>query len=444
MKLLMVSLGCDKNLVDSEVMMGALYKEGYQFTDDEEEAEIIIVNTCCFIGDAKEESVNTILQMAEYKTDNGGRCRALIVCGCLAERYADEIREEIPEVDAVIGTSAIDSIITALKSVLDKNEKPVIKEPLNRLPKLDSKRLVTTGGHYAYLKIAEGCNKHCTYCIIPKLRGTYRSYPVEDLVKEASELAQAGVKELILVAQETTLYGIDLFGKKSLPMLINKLSEVDGIEWIRILYAYPEEIDDELIEVIATNPKVCHYIDMPVQSGADEVLRKMGRLTNQSDIVEVVNKLRNRIPDICIRTTLIAGFPGETDEDHYETMEFVDKVEFDRLGVFTYSREEETPAASFDGQVDEEIKESRRAEIMELQQAIAFEKAEAMIGRELTVFIEGRIVEDNAYAGRTYMDAPSVDGMIFIQTERDLMSGDMVKVKVTGANEYDLIGELIS
>lgn len=443
MKLLMVSLGCDKNLVDSEVMMGALLDEGYQFTDDEEEAEIIIVNTCCFIGDAKEESVNTLLEMAEYKTDKGGRCRALIVCGCLAERYFDEIQEEIPEVDAVIGTSAIDSIVTTLKSVLEKGEKPVIKESLDRLPILDSKRLVTTGGYYAYLKIAEGCDKHCTYCIIPKLRGKYRSYPMEQLLKEAKELAKSGVRELILVAQETTLYGIDLFGKKSLPMLINKLSEIEGIEWIRILYAYPEEIDDELIEEIATNPKVCHYIDMPVQSGSNDVLKMMGRLTNRADIIETVNKLRKRIPDICIRTTLISGFPGETKKDHNDTLELVNMLEFDRLGVFTYSREEDTPAAIFENQVDEELKESRRAEIMELQQEIAFEKAEAMIGKELTVFIEGRIIEDNAYVGRTYMDAPSVDGMIFIKTDRELMSGDMVKAKVINANEYDLIGELI-
>lgn len=443
MKLLMISLGCDKNLSDSEYMMGALLENGFTFTDDEEEAEVIVINTCCFIGDAKEESVNTILQMAENKTENGGRCQALIVSGCLAQRYADEIREEIPEVDAVIGTSATDEIVNSVKTVLERKEKPVILKGLDRLPVFDTKRLVTTGGYYAYLKIAEGCDKRCTYCIIPSLRGKYRSYPIEKLYKEAVALKENGVKELILVAQETTLYGQDLYGKKSLPDLIEKLSEIDGIEWIRILYAYPEEIDEELINVMATNDKVCKYIDMPIQSGSDEVLRRMGRRTNSEELREKINLLRKRIPDICIRTTLISGFPGETQKNHEETFDFVNEMEFDRLGVFTYSQEEDTPAASFDNQIDEETKEQRRDEIMELQQEIVFEKAEAMVGRELTAFVEGQIVGENAYAARTYMDAPGVDGMLFIQTGATLMSGDFVKVKITASNEYDLIGELV-
>lgn len=443
MKLLMISLGCDKNLVDSEVMMGALYKEGFTFTDDENEAEVIIVNTCCFIGDAKEESVNTILEMAEHKVDNGGKCKALIVCGCLAQRYADEMRDEIPEVDAVIGTSAIDEIVDAVNVALSGNEKPIIRKGLDRLPILKSKRLVTTGGYYAYLKIAEGCNKRCTYCIIPSLRGSYRSFPMETLYEEAKNLVESGVKELILVAQETTLYGIDLYGKKSLPELINKLSSIDGIEWIRILYAYPEEIDDELIDTIASNDKVCHYIDMPIQSGSDEVLKRMGRRTNVAELTEKIEKLRKKIPDICIRTTLISGFPGETEENHEETLSFVDEIEFDRLGVFPYSQEEDTPAALFENQVDEEIKENRRDEIMELQQEIVFSKTENMIGRELTAFVEGQVVGEDVYAARTYMDAPGVDGMLFIQTGASLMSGDFVKVRVTASNEYDLIGELI-
>jgi len=443
MKLLMISLGCDKNLTNTEEMMGLFDKEGYSFTDDEEEAEIIIINTCCFIGDAKEESINTILQMAEYKHTNGGKCRVLAVCGCLAQRYASEIREEINEVDVVIGTSAYEDIIKAVETVLNgQNGDGIYLKDTGYLPYVKSERLITTGGHYAYLKIAEGCDKHCTYCIIPKLRGTYRSVPMERLIEEAKTLASKGVKELILVAQETTLYGTDLYGKKKLPELLGKLNEIDGIELIRLLYAYPEEITDEIIEAIAVNDKVCNYIDMPIQSGSDTILRRMGRLTTAEDIKNTVEKIRKRIPDICIRTTLISGFPGETDEEHEETMRFVNDMEFDRLGVFPYSREEDTPAATLENQIDEEIKEKRRDEIMELQQEIVFEKNEALVGSILKAFVEGKVAEDDVYVARTYMDAPGVDGYIFIQTARTLMSGDIVDVKVTKANEYDLIGEL--
>lgn len=439
MNILLVSLGCDKNLVDSEMMIGMLAEKGYSFTDDETQADIIVVNTCCFINDAKEESVNTLLEMAELKKE--GRLKVLIAAGCLAQRYQEEIRQEIEEVDAIIGTTAIDKIVDAIEAVLDgKHENHL--EDINREPVYGKKRLVTTGGHFAYLKIAEGCDKHCTYCIIPKVRGQYRSVPMEALIKEAEELVQNGVKELILVAQETTLYGKDLYGKKSLPLLLKKLCEISGLYWIRILYCYPEEITDELIEVIKTEPKICHYLDIPIQHGADNVLKRMGRRTNQAELVEMVTKLRSEIPDICLRTTLITGFPGETEEDHVELMEFVDTMEFDRLGVFTYSQEEDTPAAMMENQVPEEIKEERMVELMELQQAIAYEKAEAMIGDVVMAMVEGQVAGENAYIARTYKDAPNVDGYVFINTSAQLMSGDFVRVKVTGSYEYDLIGEI--
>ena len=441
MNLLFISLGCDKNLVDSEVMLGLLAKEGYQMVDDEQEADVIVINTCCFIHDAKEESIQTILEMAQYKEK--GRLKALIVTGCLAQRYQQEILDEIPEVDAVLGTTAYTEIAQAIEEALEGKGK-VTTEDLNALPLTDPHRIVTTGGHYAYLKIAEGCGKHCTYCIIPKLRGDYRSVPMERLIAEAKDLAEQGVRELILVAQETTLYGKDLYGEKSLYRLLKELCRIDGIRWIRILYCYPEEIDDPLIQVIKEEKKICHYLDLPIQHASDEVLRRMGRRTSKEQLKAVIGKLREEIPDICLRTTLITGFPGETKEQHEELMEFVDEMEFDRLGVFTYSPEEDTPAAEMPDQIPEEIKEERQAELMELQQDIAFDAAENMIGKEVLVMIEGKVADENAYVGRTYKDAPGVDGLIFINTEEELMSGDFAKVKVTGALEYDLIGELLS
>lgn len=441
MNLLFISLGCDKNLVDSEVMLGLLAKEGYQMVDDEQEADVIVINTCCFIHDAKEESIQTILEMAQYKEE--GRLKALIVTGCLAQRYQQEILDEIPEVDAVLGTTAYTEIARAIEEALEGKGK-VTTEDLNALPLTDPHRIVTTGGHYAYLKIAEGCGKHCTYCIIPKLRGDYRSVPMERLIAEAKDLAEQGVRELILVAQETTLYGKDLYGEKSLYRLLKELCRIDGIRWIRILYCYPEEIDDPLIQVIKEEKKICHYLDLPIQHASDEVLRRMGRRTSKEQLKAVIGKLREEIPDICLRTTLITGFPGETKEQHEELMEFVDEMEFDRLGVFTYSPEEDTPAAEMPDQILEEIKEERQAELMELQQDIAFDAAENMIGKEVLVMIEGKVADENAYVGRTYKDAPGVDGLIFINTEEELMSGDFAKVKVTGALEYDLIGELLS
>ena len=360
MKLLMISLGCDKNLTNTEEMMGLFAKEGYTFTDDENEAEIIVINTCCFIGDAKEESINTILEMANLKTSNGGKCKVLAVCGCLAQRYAAQIKEEISEVDVIVGTSAYEDITKAIKNALDKKGESIYIKDICHLPVVESERILTTGGHYAYLKIAEGCNKHCTYCIIPKLRGTYRSVPMENLIKEAKALSLKGVKELILVAQETTLYGVDLYGEKKLPELLKELNAIEGIKWIRLLYAYPEEITDEIIDAIKENEKVCNYIDMPIQSGSDEILKRMGRKTSVSDIKNTVRKLREKIPDICIRTTIITGFPGETDDNHEETLDFIDEMEFDRLGVFTYSREEDTPAYSFSDQIDDETSNKRK------------------------------------------------------------------------------------
>lgn len=441
MNILFISLGCDKNLVDSEVMLGLLDSKGYQIVDDETLADIIVVNTCCFIHDAKEESIQTILDMAQYKTE--GRLKALVVTGCLAQRYQQEILEEIPEVDAVLGTTSYDKIVDAVEEALE-GQGHVKMQDLDALPLVETKRLVTTGGHFSYLKIAEGCDKHCTYCIIPKIRGNYRSVPMERLIKEAQELADQGVKELILVAQETTVYGMDLYGRKSLSKLLRELCKISGIRWIRILYCYPEEIDEELIQTIKEEPKICHYLDLPIQHASDGVLKRMGRRTSKAQLVEIIGRLRQEIPDITLRTTLITGFPGETKEQHEELMEFVDEMEFERLGVFTYSQEEDTPAAGFEDQVEEEVKEDRQAEIMELQQEIVFEQAESMIGREVLVMIEGKVADENAYVGRTYRDAPNVDGLIFVNTEEELMSGDFARVRVTGAAEYDLIGELIS
>ena len=439
-KILFISLGCDKNLVDSEVMLGILADRGFEMTDTEDDADIIIINTCCFINDAKEESINTILEMAEYKKT--GPCKALIVTGCLAQRYKQEIVDEIPEVDAVIGTSKYDEIFDAVDQAL-KGSHFLDVDDLDRLPSVPGKRILTTGGHYAHLKIAEGCDKHCTYCIIPKIRGNYRSVPMEQLLAEAASLAEQGVKELILVAQETTLYGMDLYGKKSLHILLQELAKIKGIRWIRILYCYPEEIYPELIETIKNEKKVCHYLDMPIQHASDAILKRMGRRTTKAQLKETVSLLRTEIPDIVLRTTLIAGFPGETQEQHEELMEFVEEMECERLGVFAYSPEENTPAASMPDQIPEEIKEERRDAILELQQEIAFDKAADMVGRTLYAMIEGKVADEPAYVARTYADSPDIDGYVFVNTGEMLMSGDFVKVKITGSAEYDLIGELV-
>ncbi|MBU5430253.1 30S ribosomal protein S12 methylthiotransferase RimO [Kineothrix sp. MSJ-39] len=439
MKIMFISLGCDKNLVDTEMMLGMLAEKGYQFTDDEWEAEIVVVNTCCFIGDAKEESINTLIEIGQLKET--ANVKMLIAAGCLAQRYQKEIREQIPEVDVIIGTMAIDKIVEAVEEYQTKQYTTFV-EDIDKTPVSGKKRVVTTGGHYAYMKIAEGCDKRCSYCIIPKVRGSYRSIPMETLLKEAATLVEQGVKELILVAQETTLYGTDLYGKKSLPELLRKLSEIRGLYWIRILYCYPEEITEDLIDTIAELPKVCHYLDIPIQHASDTILKRMGRRTNQQQLKDKIAMIRSKIPDMCLRTTLITGFPGETQEDHEQSMAFVDEMEFDRLGVFTYSAEEDTPAAGFPDQIEEEVKKDRQADIMELQQEIAFEKAEGMTGQDVLVMIEGKVADENAYVGRTYKDAPNVDGLVFVNTDRELMTGDFVPVHITGSYEYDLIGEI--
>ena len=454
---LFVSLGCDKNLVDSEKMLGLLNEAGYRVAQEESEADAIVVNTCCFIHDAKEESVETILEMAEWKKK--GRLKALIVTGCMAQRYQDEIQQEIPEVDAVIGTTGYTEIVPILDEILAEAEasqkEAAVEEPkeksfVNCCPSIDllpaslaDKRVVTTGGYTAYLKIAEGCNKRCTYCIIPYIRGHYRSFPMEDLLEEARKLAEGGVKELILIAQETTVYGMDCYGRKALPELLTKLCEIEGIEWIRILYCYPEEITDELIAVMKKEKKICHYLDIPIQHSEDTILKRMGRRTNRAELVSLVEKLRKEIPDIVLRTTLITGFPGETEEEFKNMVDFVDSMEFDRLGVFPYSAEEGTKAAEMDGQITEEVKESRRDEIMALQQEISADKAASRIDDEKSVLIEGYLYEDDIYIGRTYMDAPKVDGNVFVRAEEELISGDIVPVRITGANEYDLMGDVI-
>ncbi len=439
MKLLFISLGCDKNLVDTEHMLSMITKDGITITNDENEADVIVVNSCCFISDAMEESIQTLIDMGSLKET--ANLKALIVTGCLAERYAKEIAEQIPEVDAVIGTNAYDEIVYAIHEVME-GHKTSVKKPLTGLPRNYAGRTLTTGGHFAHLKIAEGCDKHCTYCVIPSIRGNYRSVPMEDILAEAASLAADGVKELILVAQETTLYGVDLYGKKTLPTLLQKLSEIEGIHWIRLQYCYPEEITDELIQMMADNPKVCHYIDIPIQHANDYVLKRMGRKTSQADLRRIVGALRQAMPDICIRTTLICGFPGETEQSHEELKAFVSDMKFDRLGCFAYSRQEGTPADTFPDQVPEEIKQARVAEIMELQQDISTARNETYIGRTLDAFVEGKVADENVYVARTYRDAPDVDGYVFIQTTRELMTGDIVSVHVTGSYEYDLIGEL--
>ena len=439
MKILFISLGCDKNLADSEEMLGLLTARGHEIVDDETQADAIVINTCCFIKDAKEESVETILEMAEYKKT--GSCHALVVTGCMAQRYQKEIIQEVPEVDAVLGTTSYGDIVKALEEAVAGNHFEEFRD-IDYLPDTGSKRVLTTGGNFGYLKIAEGCDKHCTYCIIPKLRGRFRSVPMERLVAQAEDMAEQGVKELILVAQETTVYGKDLYGKKSLHILLKKLCEIKGIRWIRVLYCYPEEIYDELIETIRDEKKICHYLDIPIQHASDRILKRMGRRTSKQELIDIVGKLRKEIPDIVLRTTLITGFPGETEEDHEELKEFVDEMEFDRLGVFTYSPEENTPAAEMADQIPEEVKEERRDELMELQQEISYDKGQDRIGQELLVMIEGKVADESAYIGRTYGDAPKVDGYIFVQTGELLMTGDFAKVRVTGALEYDLIGVL--
>ncbi len=448
MKIFFVSLGCDKNLVDSEQMLALLLRDGHTITDDESEADVIVINTCCFIGDAKEESIEAILEYAKYKESN---CKALIVAGCLATRYKDEILEEIPEIDAIIGTTSTDKIVEAIDSAL-KGQETKIFDDINRLPMIEEKRVTSTGGYYEYLKISEGCDKHCTYCIIPKVRGNYRSYPMDYIVKQAEQLAESGVKELILVGQEVTMYGVDLHkgrgkGKKRLAELISKLAKVEGIEWIRLLYCYPEEIDNDLIEVMRTEPKVVRYIDMPVQHVSDSILHMMGRNMTESKILKTIKKLRNAMPDICIRTTLITGFPGETEYDFNVLKDFVNEQYIDRLGIFTYSEEEGTPAVKFTQKVPEEVKQQRKDALMALQQEVSKKINKGFVGQKMTVIIDGYLPEDDVYVARSYRDAPNVDGNVFItlneNDSRELMSGTFLDVVITDSSEYDLIAKTV-
>ncbi|MDD5936624.1 MAG: 30S ribosomal protein S12 methylthiotransferase RimO [Clostridiales bacterium] len=441
MNIFFISLGCDKNLVDSEVMLGLIRERGIVITSDETEADIIVVNTCCFIHDAKEESINAILEMAEYKKN--GRCKGLIVTGCLAQRYKEDIEREIPEVDALIGSSSYDAINDVIDKVLQGETKVEEFKDIDYLTDVKTNRVNTTGGFFSYLKIAEGCDKHCTYCIIPKIRGNYRSVPMERLLEEAKFLAEGGVKELILIAQETTVYGVDLYGEKTLPKLLRELCKIEGFEWIRIQYCYPEEITDELIEVIKTEPKICHYLDIPIQHASDDILKRMGRRTNNNELREMIAKIRREIPDMALRTSLITGFPGETEEDHDILKAFVSEMKFERLGVFTYSKEENTPAAKMPNQILKKVKVQRQKELMQLQQKIAFEHAKSMVGKRLKVMIEGKLIDEGIFVGRTYMDAPKIDGYIFVNTQDELMSGEFVEVEVTEAKQYDLIGTAV-
>lgn len=436
MKILLISLGCDKNLVDSEFMLGKLTEKGFEIVDDESEAEAIVINTCCFIHDAKEESIETILEMAQYKKT--GVLKALVVCGCLAQRYHDEIKEEIPEVDAIIGTTAYEDIVNAVMEAVSGHFSEKLKN-IDYLPSQNAKRIYSTGTEYSYLKIAEGCDKHCTYCIIPKLRGSYRSVPMEDIIKQAEYLAECGVKELIIIAQETTIYGKDIYGENKLTELLDRLCKVPGIKWIRLLYAYPEEITEELAYAIRDHEKICNYIDMPIQHCSDNILKRMGRRTSKAELFEKIAMLRRIVPDIALRTSLITGFPGESEKDHKELVEFIKNVRFDRLGVFKYSAEENTPAASFEDQIPEDVMDERFDELMSIQQEIAFEKARERVDDVVEVMIEGEIPEEEVYIGRTRIDAPNIDGCVFLPMTEKFMTGDICRARVTGARDYDLL-----
>lgn len=436
-----VSLGCDKNLIDSENMLGLLHQAGFQIISDESQAEVIVVNTCCFIQDAQEESIENILEMSLYKKE--GKCKALIVTGCMAERYKDEIIKEIPEVDGIVGTTGYDQIVSVIQQTLE-GQKVKAFESIHRTINAEVPRVVSTPPHYAYLKIAEGCNNHCTYCIIPTLRGNYRSRTMESIIQEAETLVERGAKELILVAQDTTRYGIDLYGSKTLPKLLEKLCQIKDLHWIRILYCYPEEITDELIEVMAKEPKICKYIDMPIQHANDQVLKRMGRRSTQSQLKQVIAKMREEIPGICLRTTLITGFPGETEEEFQDMVDFVKEIQFDRLGVFTYSQEEGTKAAEYVNQISEEIKQKRRNYVMELQQDISASLSQQMMGQTIEILIEGKLPEEEVYCGRSYKDSPDVDGMVFFPSTEEYLSGEFITVKIKETDEYDLVGEIVN
>ena len=438
MKIMFISLGCDKNLVDSEKMSAGLVDAGFEITDESAEAEACVINTCCFIHDAKQESINTILETANLKKT--GRLKHLIITGCLATRYADEISEFLPEVDVILASSASDELVAVLKSLSKGDiEKKCITKDIDIEPVLSERRLFNNFKNYAYLKIADGCDKHCTYCVIPSIKGAYRSFPMEKILKEAEDAIRSGKNELILIAQETTLYGVDIYGKRSIVPLLEKLNEIEGLKWIRLMYCYPEEINDDLVSAMAKLDKVVKYIDMPIQHVSDDILKKMGRRTNGADIRNIILKLRKAVPGIVIRTSLITGFPGEGEEEHRELLDFLKEFRLERVGVFTYSKEEGTPAAKMKPQILKKVKEARRKELMLTQQKIVFEDNERLVGAEFEVVIEGKLPDENVFVGRTYRDAPDVDGCCFIESERDLVLGEMIKVKIEKASGYDLM-----
>lgn len=444
-KISFVSLGCDKNLMDSEIMLGLIKEEGYVVTQQEETADIIIINSCGFKIDASEEGIENILRVADFKQT--GNCKGIIVTGCMAQRYKEEIFDSLPEVDAVVGTGDFESIGSVIKDILNGNQKVSLitdnNKPIDEKNSL--KRVITTTGGFAYLKIAEGCDKKCTYCTIPSIRGKFRSRTIESLVKEAELLANQGVREIILVAQDCSLYGIDLYGEKKLTELLKQLSKIEDIEWIRILYCYPEHIDDNLIQEMATNPKICNYIDMPIQHADNNILKLMGRASSCEKLEQTIQKLREKIPDICIRTTFIVGFPNESEEAFNNLYDFTKKMQFDRLGVFTYSREEGTPAFNMENQIDEDVKQQRKEKLMLLQKDISSKICQKFIGKTLKVIVEGKIEgEDNVYCGRSYRDCYEIDGFVFFKCDDniELLAGDFYDIKITDAYEYDLIGQL--
>lgn len=438
MKLFLMTLGCDKNRVDAEEMLTDLSKNDFEFTDDESEAEVIVVNTCCFIDSAKEESIEAILTMAEQKQE--GVCKHLVVTGCMAQRYKDEITKEISEVDAVIGTTSFDGISEIIRSLGQTEEKPCVIKPNAREFQRPIDRILTTPVHYAYLKIAEGCSKGCSYCVIPSIRGGYRSFEMSELLSQAVSMVRKGVKELILIAQETTMYGLDLYKKKSLHILLQELCKIEGLDRIRVLYCYPEEIYDELIETMKNEPKICHYIDMPIQHCNNAILKKMGRRIDKEGIINVVRKLRERIPDIVIRTALITGFPTETEEQHKELVEFLREMKLDHVGVFGYSREEGTSAGRMKGQISEEIKERRLEELMMTQHEVLNEINQKWIGRELNCLVDGYLSDEDVYVARSYADTPDVDSLIFVHSASEFESGSRVKVRIESFSNYDFEG----
>ena len=441
MNVFFVSLGCDKNLVDSEVMLAILSDNGFTIIDDETKADVIIVNTCAFISDATEEGIQTIIEMGAQKTE--GACKALIVTGCMAKRYKENMFEELPEVDAILGPKDYEAIADVLVKVKNGEKSISLISESNVNEDKPQKRILSTAGYYAFLKIAEGCDNHCTYCTIPVIRGKYKSRPIETLVEEAISLEAQGVKELILVAQDTGYYGKDIYGKYRLSDLLRKLSEITGIEWIRILYCYPEHINDVLIEEMKNNKKVCKYIDMPIQHADNHVLKRMGRKCLSDDLRRAVNSLREAMPEIVIRTTVIVGFPGETDQQFRTLAEFMNEIKFDKLGAFEYSPEEGTPAVDFPGHIDDGVKQNRKKTVMEEQRRISYDLNQKRVGERYKVITDGYLPDKNVYVGRGYMDSFEIDGMIFFTSDKELLAGDFIDVVITAASEYDLVGDAV-